>query len=107
MEGRFREGYTKDTAGELCGVVTAFLDDHHSADWLLESTAVIVDGGEMLRYDYPRRCSAGVAAHPGGDSSGHGQSRLRLSVGWGDGFFAVVKSNPRGQHPGGLTLILV
>lgn len=32
--------------------VAEFLDDNHSVDWLLENTNALVDGWEMLRYDY-------------------------------------------------------
>lgn len=52
LEGRRQNGYDQKTARQLWDAVAEFLDDDHSADWLLENTSAIVDGWEMLRYDY-------------------------------------------------------
>ncbi len=52
LEGRRQNGYDQKTARQLWDAVAEFLDDDHSADWLLENTSAMVDGWEMLRYDY-------------------------------------------------------
>lgn len=53
LEGRFRDEYDRVTARQLWNAVAEFLDDDHSADWLLEQTSAIgPDAWELLCYDY-------------------------------------------------------